>query len=118
LRANTVKEKLKQGKLVVGALLPCYSPAAVEVLGYAGCDFVTFDSEHGPLTPTEIENMVRAADCADVIPLARVESNVQSTILRILDSGVMGVQVPHICTGRERSGRFRQSCWIFFDTFR
>jgi 4-hydroxy-2-oxoheptanedioate aldolase len=98
LRANTAKEKLKQGKFVIGALLPFYSPAAVEILGYAGCDFVTFDSEHGPLTPIEMENMARAANCAGVIPLGRVESNAQSTILRILDSGVMGVQVPHICT--------------------
>ena len=98
MRANRVKKDLKEGKLVVGALLPFYSPAAVEILGYSGSDFVIFDSEHGPLTLTEIENMVRAADCTSVVPLVRVESNVESLILRILDTGVLGVQIPHVCT--------------------
>lgn len=98
MKINAVKEKLKNNHLSVGALLPFYSPAIIETLGYAGCDFVTFDSEHGPLTISEIENMTRAANCAGIIPFTRVVSNNQSVILRVLDTGVMGVQIPHICS--------------------
>jgi 4-hydroxy-2-oxoheptanedioate aldolase len=107
VRVNRVKKDLKEGKLAVGALLPFYSPAAVEILGYSGCDFVILDSEHGPLTLTEIENMVRAADCVSVVPLVRVESNVESLILRVLDTGVLGVQIPHVSTRMDAESAVR-----------
>ena len=98
MKINNVKIKLKAGGVAVGALLPFFAPTAVEILGYAGCDFVTFDAEHGPLTAMEIESMTRAADCVGIVPLARVESNAPSAILRLMDVGVLGVQIPHIST--------------------
>lgn len=98
MKINKVKEKLQGGGVAVGALLPFFAPTAVEILGYAGCDFVTFDAEHGPISALEIESMTRAADCVGVTPFARVESNAPSAILRIMDVGVLGVQIPHIIT--------------------
>jgi 4-hydroxy-2-oxoheptanedioate aldolase len=96
MRKNNVKDKLKNGELVVGALLPFFSPAVVEILGYASYDFVTIDAEHGPLGATEIEAMVRAADHVGLVPLVRVDSGSPSSILHSLDSGALGVQIPHI----------------------
>jgi 4-hydroxy-2-oxoheptanedioate aldolase len=97
MRKNYVKEKLKNGELVVGALLPFFSPAVVEIIGHAGYDFVTLDAEHGPLGAIEIEAMVRAADHVGLIPFVRVDSGSSSSILHSLDSGALGVQIPHIC---------------------
>ena len=82
----------------MGVLLPfSFSPAVVEIIGHAGYDFVTLDAEHGPLGAIEIEAMVRAADHVGLIPFVRVDSGSSSSILHSLDSGALGVQIPHVC---------------------
>ena len=42
--------------------------------------------------------MVRAADAADIVPVVRVALNLQQNILRYLDAGALGVQVPMVNT--------------------
>lgn len=95
---NKTKEKLLRGDVVVGCILEYPDPGAVELLGLMGFDFVRFEGEHGPLTYMDLEHLVRAAQCVDVTPTARVPANVQHEILHYLDRGVLGVTIPHTAT--------------------
>jgi 4-hydroxy-2-oxoheptanedioate aldolase len=61
--------------------------------GYAGFDFVIIDNEHGPQSLETTEHMIRAARCAGTIPVVRTA---EADILRVLDSGASGVQVPMV----------------------
>ncbi len=47
VRMNRMKQKLRQGQSVFGGLLRTPEPTLVEVLGYAGYDYVVLDAEHG-----------------------------------------------------------------------
>ena len=50
-RTNKMKKALEKNKLALGTCIDSYSPAAVEVAGYSGLDFVriqTWKYMHGP----------------------------------------------------------------------
>ncbi len=95
---NTTKAKLIAGETVHGCFLKYPQPALAEILALAGFDFVLFDGEHGTLEPSEIENLVRAVELRGATPLARVTTNQPQIILRYLDTGLHGVQVPWVNT--------------------
>lgn len=98
LQTNHLKRALAEGKTVFGLLNSIPSPLLVEMIGYAGFDFVILDMEHVCVNPETLENMVRAAECAGVTPLVRVPSAAPDVILRALDCGAQGVVVPHVRT--------------------
>jgi len=101
MRLNTTKQKLQQGKVVFGAIIPENAPGLVEYCGAIGFDFVFLDGEHGAIEPSDVENLCRAADAFNVTPIARVPNGQPSTLLRFLDRGVQGVIVPHINTAAQ-----------------
>jgi 4-hydroxy-2-oxoheptanedioate aldolase len=68
----------------------------VELVGHIGFDFALIDAEHGPAGVESCEQMVRAADSADVSIFIRVAMNVRQNILRYLDIGAQGVQLPMV----------------------
>ena len=94
-KKNLVKEKLKAGKTAVGIRMDFSSPYVLELLGKSGFDFVYFDCEHSSLSVGACEDMFRAAELVGLTPLVRVPSSEPGVILRYLDSGAMGVIIPH-----------------------
>jgi len=96
MRKNVIKEMIKAGQPALGAFINFYSPTVVEIVGYSGIDFVCLDAEHGPMSPQDCENMIRAADVVGITPMVRIAENSQQNILRYLDAGALGVQMPMI----------------------
>ncbi len=99
--ANRVKEKLGAGEPCVGVFATIPSPTVVEIIGYAGFDFVIIDMEHGIIDFESVENMVRAADIHGLTSIVRVPEARESYILRALETGAHGVEVPHISDGED-----------------
>jgi 4-hydroxy-2-oxoheptanedioate aldolase len=96
VRVNQLKRKLAQGEVVFGPFVRIGSPAIIEIMGHAGFDFAIIDLEHGPMSVEKAEDMVRAATCAGISPIIRVTELNQPLILRALDTGADGVQIPQI----------------------
>ena len=96
MKKNRLKEALKSGKTVFGPFLKLTDPAVVEIMGFAGFDFVIIDQEHGPISIESAPNMIRAAEAVDVTPVIRVPDNNEPLILRALDIGAQGVEIPQI----------------------
>lgn len=97
---NEVKQKLTNGEKVLGCFVGTYSPNLVELIGYAGFDFIVIDDEHGAFSHSEIENMIRAAESVNVVPIVRVSYD-PSSIQKALDRGAKGIQVPMVNTREE-----------------
>lgn len=95
---NTTKSRLMNGETVYGCFLPHAVPSIAEQLGIHGFDFVVIDAEHGPLTPADVEHMTRAIELTPATPIVRPTTNDPSTILRFLDVGPLGLQVPWVNT--------------------
>jgi 4-hydroxy-2-oxoheptanedioate aldolase len=101
MRTNTLKQKLKEGKAVFGAMITFPAPPIVEMLGYMGFDWVLIDNEHGSITVDTAEEMIRAAELTGVAPIVRPVANRPEVIAPFLDRGAWGVQVPHVNTRAE-----------------
>jgi len=100
-RENRLKKSLRKGKVAIGPFMKFIDPATVEIIGYAGFDFVIIDIEHEPISIETAQNLVRVAEAAGITPVIRVTENNPSLILRALDIGAKGVEVPQISTKKD-----------------
>ncbi|MCL4535116.1 MAG: aldolase/citrate lyase family protein [Bacteroidetes bacterium] len=101
MRENPLKKKLKAGEVAIGAFQNFNSPEATEIVGLIGFDFVIFDAEHGPMNEESCLGMLRAAEVTGITPIVRIAMNIRQNILRYLDAGAMGVQIPMVQTKEE-----------------
>jgi 4-hydroxy-2-oxoheptanedioate aldolase len=95
---NAMKAKIQRGEVALGVSLMFPSPQLVEMMAYAGFDWVLIDCEHGSIGPADIEVMAMAADASGITAIARPRTNSAADIQSVLDRGVKGVQIPHINT--------------------
>ncbi len=96
LRPNELRARLAAGRRVHGLINSVPAPLLVEMIGYAGFDFVILDLEHAGVNPQTLEDLIRAAECCGLTPLVRVPGVEPGPILRALDAGAMGIVVPRV----------------------
>lgn len=97
---KAVKAKIQNGQKLTGIFIGIYSPAIVEMCGYAGFDFIVIDDEHGAFSYSELENMIRTAESVNLSPIVRVSYD-EASIQKALDRGATGIQVPMVSTKEE-----------------
>ena len=94
---NKFKSKLN-GDGVVGVFSKTCDPGFIEILGYAGADYVIIDLEHGPNSVQSVQNLIRGAQASGIMPIVRVKESCASVMGEVLDIGAGGIQVPQITT--------------------
>lgn len=102
-------EKLLKREVVLGPFCKLSDPAIYELIGLAGFDYAIIDLEHGPLTYESAQNAIRACELVGISPVVRVPTNEEHYILRALDIGAHGIQVPEINT-KEQAEKLAQAC--------
>jgi 2-keto-3-deoxy-L-rhamnonate aldolase RhmA len=95
---NTVKQKLKEGKQVVGATITNPDPDIYCVVASAGFDFTWIEMQHSPLTYQDVARMIRGCRGAAAIPFVRVPDATEGDIQKATDIGALGVIVPMVDT--------------------
>ncbi|MBI2193448.1 MAG: 2,4-dihydroxyhept-2-ene-1,7-dioic acid aldolase [Planctomycetes bacterium] len=98
---NSLKKRLAEGKVAVGAQLRFGCPAIAEQFGLAGFDWLLLDSEHAPQTPEGIQSQLQGIGCTAATPIVRAAKNDPDLIKLYLDMGAMGIVVPFIETADE-----------------
>ena len=101
MKPNRMKDKIARGEPALGCSVMFPSPQIVEMLAFAGFDWVLIDCEHGSIGLADVELMAMACDAAGITPIARPKTNAASDIQSVMDRGVMGVQVPHVNTAED-----------------
>ncbi len=107
MQKSLTKAKLLSGEAVIGCFLRYRDPSLAEVLGYQGWDFFLFDGEHSTLEPKDCEDLVRVSELRGVTSVVRVPTNQPHVILRFLDTGVQGIQVPMVNTAADAESAVR-----------
>jgi len=84
---KNLKRALSNGEIMWGVIILSSSPVNIGISGYLGYDFAFIDSEHAAASPygMEMENLIGAADAADITPVVRVIENNLSQIRKPLD---------------------------------
>ncbi|MDD5108776.1 MAG: aldolase/citrate lyase family protein [Candidatus Omnitrophica bacterium] len=98
MKKTSLKDRLKSGEILLGSWNIIPSAALVEIIGYSGLDFIVIDSEHGSVNIESAENLIRAAEITGMPSILRVPCNEPNFILRALDIGACGIQIPHVST--------------------
>lgn len=93
---HRLRLKLEAKEPALGLIVNFPSAWFVDMAAVMGFDFVLIDAEHGPLTAQSAEIMIRAAEAANISPIVRVPANLPHEILRYLDIGATGIQIPHV----------------------
>jgi 2-keto-3-deoxy-L-rhamnonate aldolase RhmA len=105
MKENRVKHILNDGGLALGTHVGGIAdPQIVEIIGLAGFDAAFIDMEHTSFDLRDIQLMVMAAERVGITPIVRTPGFDPAFILRLLDMGVQGIQVPHVssaATARE-----------------
>lgn len=94
-KIKSFKEKLKNS-FTIGPFSKTCDPAFIEILGHAQFDFVILDLEHGPNSIQTLQNLIRAAEISDILPIVRIKENNLSIIGEVLDIGAAGIQIPQV----------------------
>jgi len=94
--SNPVKEKINNNQVVSGCFIGMYSTYLAEVAGHMGFDFIVIDNEHGAFSWEQVEEMIRAVETTPAVPFVRVPSSNPVYILKALDRGAKGIQVPKV----------------------
>jgi 2-keto-3-deoxy-L-rhamnonate aldolase RhmA len=87
-----------EGGVAFGCFSLLVEPVFVEILGGAGFDFVILDGEEagGDSYGGHLDELVRAAEVAGMVPTTRVVENTAGAINRGLNAGNRVIFVPHV----------------------
>ncbi|WP_062351841.1 HpcH/HpaI aldolase family protein [Herbidospora yilanensis] len=80
----------------LGTWIKLATTESVEIMGYAGFDFVVIDLEHSPLDLGLTAQMIALAHASGMDALVRVPGHDAATIQRVLDAGARGLLVPRV----------------------
>jgi len=90
------KELAHSNRRFLGMFIQSTSSELVEIVGYAGFDFVIIDMEHGPIDYSTSRILVQAADAAGIVSTIRVAERSPVSVCKALDAGASGVVIPGI----------------------
>jgi 2-keto-3-deoxy-L-rhamnonate aldolase RhmA len=94
---NTVKQKLAEGRQVVGGTVTAADVDIYCAMANAGFDFLWIEMQHSPLTYSQVATMIRACP-GPAIPFIRVPDANEGDIQKAVDIGALGVIVPMVDT--------------------
>jgi 2-keto-3-deoxy-L-rhamnonate aldolase RhmA len=99
MTTNGAKARLREGGTVVGTMVSeMLTEEVAYILAAAGFDFFVVDTEHGSANTESLQRISRGARSAGIVPLVRVTEITYALIARTLDTGALGLMVPHVET--------------------
>lgn len=98
---NPLKQKLQDGNLILGTVLPALSNYIATLTSQTGVDFLWIDMEHAPEGPEALGAIPVLIRNQGVAPMIRVAWNDPHLIKKAYDAGAVAVMVPQINTAEE-----------------
>lgn len=89
-------ELVRSGKPVKGFWINLSDPAIAQIAAIAGYDWVMIDTEHNPLTESDVQGMLYAIAAYETAPVVRIRSNREEHVKWVLDAGASGIIVPSL----------------------
>ncbi len=100
-RSNRLAQSIRERKPAVGAVANLRDPGGAEIVALAGYDWLLLDTEHNPLTETDVLGILHALRGFDIQPIVRLRANREEHVKWVLDAGAGGVMIPAIKSADE-----------------
>lgn len=101
LRLKKLKERIKNGEILVGTAVWLTDAIVSEQLGTLGYDFVWIDGEHSVLSNEQIRAHIMASELTGMATIVRVPDHNPATVKPILEIAPDAVIFPMINTAEE-----------------
>ncbi len=98
------RARMLAGDFLAGTFLKTPSLELIEVLALSGLDFICLDAEHAPFDRGRMDACLAIGRALDFPILVRVGSGTAENILQAMDSGAVGIVVPHVYTVEKAEG--------------
>src|SRR5580704_7504340 len=98
---NTAKQKLKEGKDVIGSSVYSPDPNIYCAMANAGFDFLWIEMQHSTLSFADVQKMIFACRGAKAILFLSIPDATESEIQKATDIGVLGIIVPTVETAEK-----------------
>ena len=96
-KKNRLLAMVERNEVPLGIQVFTGSPELIEVIGATGYDFVMLDTEHCGTNARAIEDLIRTAELAGLVPYVRVPDHTNEIdIRRVIEAGAEGVFLPLI----------------------
>src|SRR4029077_8575043 len=95
---NTAKQKLMDGKQIVGGTVYSPDPNMYCAMANAGFDFLWIELQHSPMTYQDVARMIFACRGSAGMPFIRVPDATEGDIQKATDIGALGIIVPTVDT--------------------
>ena len=96
IKNNYLKNKFEKNMKCLGTWSVIPSVINTDIIGKSNFDFVILDQEHGPINFETMQNQIISSENNQMSPIVRVPKVNIEDILRSLDIGAHGIQVPNI----------------------
>ncbi|MFB3776296.1 MAG: HpcH/HpaI aldolase/citrate lyase family protein [Bryobacteraceae bacterium] len=93
---NTVKQKLAEGKQVIGGTIYLSDVSTYCAMASSGFDFTWIEMQHGTMTYSDAAKMIFACRGNPAIPFLRVPDATEGDIQKATDVGALGIIVPMV----------------------
>jgi 4-hydroxy-2-oxoheptanedioate aldolase len=99
---DAFKAELRAGKPKMGIFVNSASPTVAEQFSHVGYDWLLVDTQHGPMNPENLSNMLCAVGSGNAKSMVRVGgAHDRNGVQQALDLGADMILVPYINTAEE-----------------
>jgi 2-keto-3-deoxy-L-rhamnonate aldolase RhmA len=95
---SAFRRRFAAGEQLLGTFIKTPTSHATEIIGDLGFDFIVIDEEHAPFDRAATDVVLLGARAAGTAGIVRVADPTPTNILSVLDSGAVGVLVPHVAS--------------------
>lgn len=93
---DSIRQKVENNEIIVGANVVLCDPDVSELFGFAGCDYVWIDLEHSSMSYKSVEQHIIGCHASNTAAFVRIPWNDQVMAKRVLDMGPDGIIIPLI----------------------
>lgn len=93
---NGLRARLLRQETLSGTFIKTPAYEIMEVMAMSGLDFICLDCEHAPMDRRGMDTSLAMAKALGLPALVRIPEFTPGNVLMALDSGAVGVVVPHV----------------------
>jgi 4-hydroxy-2-oxoheptanedioate aldolase len=98
---GNLRRRLRAGETLFGYIITMPSTRVARTLARTGCDWLVIDTEHNSIGPESVHDMILATAGTGCSPMVRLPVPHEIYAKPALDSGAVGIWIPHVDTAAE-----------------
>ncbi len=110
-KINQIRKVLKKKLPCIGTFIQLADTNSAEIIIDNGYDWLAFDLEHGNISLSDLNNLIRVVDNSKSVPLVRLGSCSEYECKKVFEAGALGVIIPMVKNVENLNKIYEYSTW-------